>query len=161
MSIALRSLTADDLPRLRSFWEQHWAGDEMVVHGEVYRPEQVEGFVTEDWTGVVTYLISGDECEIISLDSLREQQGTGSALIHAVVNRARERGCRRLLVSTTNDNLHALGFYQRRGFQLAAIRRDAVTEARKRKPRIPLIGENSIPIRDEIELDMELSPSAA
>lgn len=156
MSITLRSLTADDLPRLRRFWAQHWAGDEMIVHGQVFRPEQLEGFVTEDWAGVVTYLIRGDECEIISLDSLREQQGIGSALIEAVVNRAREHGCRRLRLSTTNDNLHALGFYQRRGFQLAAIRRDAVTEARKRKPGIPLIGENTIPIRDEIELDMEL-----
>ena len=52
---ALRRLTPDDLPRLRQFWREHWAGEEMIVHGEVFRPEQLEGFVNEDWTGLVTY----------------------------------------------------------------------------------------------------------
>jgi len=37
-----------------------------------------------------------------------------------------------------------------------AVRRGAVTEARKRKPGIPLIGDNEIPIRDEIELELRL-----
>jgi DNA-3-methyladenine glycosylase I len=61
-------------------------------------------------------------------------------------------------LSTTNDNLHSLGFYQRRGFELLSIRRGAVTESRKRKPGIPLLGENEIPLRDEIELELRLPP---
>jgi hypothetical protein len=52
---ALRRITQDDLPRLKQFWREHWLGEEMMVHGDVYRPEQVEGFVNEDWTGLVTY----------------------------------------------------------------------------------------------------------
>lgn len=159
--VALRRVTADDLPRLRKFWQDHWAGEEMLVHGEVFRPEQLEGFVNEDWTGVVTYVVDPPGCEIISLDSLKEGQGIGTALIQAVVEEARRRGCRRLFLSTTNDNLHALGFYQRRGFELATIRRGAVNESRKRKPSIPLIGDNEIPVRDEIELEMRLEGSEA
>jgi hypothetical protein len=62
-----------------------------------------------------------------------------------------------VFVITTNDNLEALGFYQRRGLRLACIRRGAVDESRKRKPSIPLIGENGIPLRDEIELEMRLN----
>ena len=69
---------------------------------------------------------------------------------------ARERGCRRLFLITTNDNLRALAFYQKRGFELAALRRGALNESRKLKPSIPLIGENGIPLRDEIELEMSL-----
>jgi hypothetical protein len=57
---------------------------------------------------------------------------------------------------TTNDNLHAIGFYQKRGFQMAAIHRGAVNEARKLKPSIPMIGAHGIPMRDEIELEMVL-----
>jgi GNAT superfamily N-acetyltransferase len=155
---ALRRLTQDDLPRLRQFWREHWLGEEMLVHGDIYRPEQMEGFVNADWTGLVTYRIEGRDCEIISLDSLREGMGIGTALIEAVAEEARKRGCSRVYLSTTNDNLHSLGFYQRRGFELLNIRRGAVTESRKRKPGIPLTGENEIPLRDEIELELLLTP---
>ncbi|WP_198679304.1 hypothetical protein [Thermomonospora amylolytica] len=47
--------------------------------------------------------------------------------------------------------------YQRRGFRLAALHRDAVTDSRDRlKPEIPPIGDHGIPIRDEIELEKSL-----
>jgi hypothetical protein len=69
---------------------------------------------------------------------------------------ARKKGCRRLTLITTNDNLHALGFYQRRGFELAGIQRGAIGRARELKPSIPLIGQNNIPLRDEIELELPL-----
>lgn len=126
----------------------------MIVHGETFRPEQLEGFVNDDWTGLVTYVVGAEGCEIISLDALKEGGGIGTALLQAVAREAERRGCDRLFLSTTNDNLHALGFYQRRGFELVGIRRGAVTEARKRKPRIPLIGDDDIPVRDEIELEI-------
>ncbi len=153
---ALRRLAAADLPRLRQFWIQHWGGEEMILRGEVFRPEQLSGFVTQDWDGVVTYYIKGDECEIMSLDSLRPDRGIGTALLADVVNEARQRGCRRIAVTTTNDNLCALGFYQKRGFELVKVNRGAVNESRKMKPSISLIGENGIPLRDEIELEMKL-----
>jgi len=105
---------------------------------------------------LVTYVIGPAGCEIISLDSLKEGGGTGSALVDAVAAEATRRGSARLFLSTTNDNLRALGFYQRRGFELTAVRRGAVTEARRRKPAIPLIGDNDIPLRDEIELELRL-----
>ena len=153
---AVRPLTASDLPRLVEFWKEYWGGDEMIVHGEVFRPEQLNGFVTEDWSGVITYYIKNDSCEIISLNSLKENRGVGTALIDKVANEARKQNCQRLFLVTTNDNLHALGFYQRYGFELVCIRRGAVDEARKIKPGIPMIGMNDIPLHDEIELEIIL-----
>ena len=152
----LRRLAPADLPRLQRFWIEHWAGDEMIVHGEVFRPEQLQGFVTEDWDGVVTYCIRGGECEIISLDSLGEGQGIGTALVKAVIAEARKGGCSRVVLSTTNDNLRALGFYQRRGFALVQVRSGAVDKSRKLKPGIPTTGMDGIPLRDEIELALKL-----
>ncbi len=55
---------------------------------------------------------------------------------------------------TTDANLHALRFYQRRGLVLAALHRNAVEAARRIKPEIPLIGNDGIPIRDELELEL-------
>jgi hypothetical protein len=48
--VTLRRVTPEDLPRLRRFWFEHWAGEEMIVHGEVFRPDQLQGFVSEDWS---------------------------------------------------------------------------------------------------------------
>jgi len=156
---ALRRLSRDDLPRLRQFWIEHWGGEEMIARGNIYRPEQLEGFVIEEdeeWIGLLTFLVKDGDCEVISLDSLHQGQGLGSRLIDQVIQEARRQGCRRLFLITTNDNLNALGFYQRRGFEIAAVYRGAVNESRKRKPGIPLVGYDNIPLRDEIEVEMSL-----
>lgn len=157
--LAPRRLTQEDIPRLRQFWVDHWGGDVMVIHGEIYRPDQLDGFVVEEngeWTGLITFMCKEGEMEVTSLDSLREGQGLGTKLIDLVVAEARSRKCKRLVLITTNDNLHAIGFYQKRGFQMAAIHRGAVDESRKIKPGIPRIGNHGIPLRDEIELEMVL-----
>ena len=155
----LRRLTRNDLPHLRQFWIEHWGGEEMIAHGNIHRPEQLDGFIVEDgeeWIGLITFVIKGKECEVTSLDSLREGQGIGSLLIEKVVEEARLNNCERLFLITTNDNLHALGFYQKRGFALVAVYRGAVNQSRKIKPSIPLVGNDGIPLRDEIELEMKL-----
>ena len=155
----VRRLTPEHLPRLRQFWIEHWGGEEMVSRGRIHRPEQLDGFVVEDgeeWLGLLTFVIEAGECEVTSLDSLREGRGIGSELIEQAIDEARTRGCRRLFLITTNDNLHALGFYQKRGFELVAIYRGAVNESRKLKPGIPLVGMDGIPLRDEIELEIQL-----
>ena len=155
----IRRLSAEELPRLRQFWIEHWGGEIMITRGHIYRPEQLEGFVIEDgaeWIGLLTFIIRDDELEITSLDSLRERQGIGSLLLDRALGEARARGCRRLFLITTNDNLNALGFYQKRGFELVAIHRGAIDESRKIKPSISLMGMNNIPLRDEIELEIKL-----
>jgi ribosomal protein S18 acetylase RimI-like enzyme len=156
---ALRRLTQDDLPRLRQFWIEHWGGEDMIARGRVHRPEQLEGFVIEDereWIGLLTFFIEDGECEVTSLDSLRAGKGLGSALMDRIIEEARARNCKRLFLITTNDNLNALGFYQKRGFRIVAVYPGAVNESRKIKPGIPLVGMNAIPLRDEIELEIKL-----
>jgi ribosomal protein S18 acetylase RimI-like enzyme len=125
----------------------------------IYYPDSLDGFITLDngeWIGEITYTFSGNECEIVSLDSARQGMGVGTMLIRKVVEKAREKNGRRIFLITTNDNLNALGFYQKRGFELVAVHRGAINDSRKIKPGIPLIGANNIPLRDEIELEMIL-----
>lgn len=156
---AIHRLTAADLPRMCQFWKERWGDEIMVVHGTVFRPDNLSGFLALDdteWVGAVTFTFTDSECEIISLDSLRENEGIGTALVNAVIEEARQLNCQRVFGVTTNDNLRALGFHQKRGFRLVAVRPGAVDEARKLKPGIPLIGENNIPLRDEIELELNL-----
>jgi N-acetylglutamate synthase-like GNAT family acetyltransferase len=80
----------------------------------------------------------------------------GTALVDAAQRIAAERGCRRLWVLTTNDNVDALRFYQRRGFRLAEVNLGAVDEARERlKPELPAVGAYGISLRDELVLEKE------
>jgi ribosomal protein S18 acetylase RimI-like enzyme len=107
--------------------------------------------------GVLTYVIGADECEILTLPAAEPARGVGTALVDAVERLAAERSCRRLWVLTTNDNVDALRFYQRRGFRLVELRPGAVDDSRARlKPEIPEVGDHGIPLRDEIVLDKEL-----
>lgn len=140
---AIHRLTAADLPRLRQFWKERWDDEFCVAHGTVFHPENVSGFIAldgNDWIGLVTYTFPDTDCEIVSMDSLRENEGIGTALIEKVIEEARANQCRRVHLSTTNDNLRALGFYQKRGFQpvrLARQRdgRNAKTKARNSADR--------------------------
>jgi ribosomal protein S18 acetylase RimI-like enzyme len=109
-------------------------------------------------TGVATYVVDGDGCELLTLHAATRLMGIGSALLTTVQDIARDVGCRRLWVVTTNDNVEALRFYQRRGFRLVLIRPGAVDRRRELlKPEIPRSGAYGIPLRDELELELTLA----
>jgi len=57
---------------------------------------------------------------------------------------------------TTNDNLNAIGFYQKRSFELVGVNLGAIDREREQKPSIPLIGQNGIPIHHEVEFLIDL-----
>jgi DNA-3-methyladenine glycosylase I len=152
----LRRVEEKDRDWIRDFATLQWGSDFMVVHGITYHVSQHAGWIAEingERVGLGTYQVTAELCEITSLGSLHEGIGIGTALIDAITGSAREAGCKRIFLITTNDNTRALRFYQRRGFHLVALYRDAVTESRKIKPEIPLIGDDGIPLRDEIELE--------
>jgi ribosomal protein S18 acetylase RimI-like enzyme len=125
----------------------------------VYYPHQLHGFIAlqdGERIGLATYSIDDGDCELVTIHTQRESQGIGSALLGTVQSTAMEAGCKRLWLITTNDNLRALGFYQKRGLSLVAVYRNAMDEVRRLKPMVPLIGKNGIPLRDEIELEITL-----
>jgi len=98
----------------------------------------------------------GGSCEILTLHAARRWAGVGTLLVAEAARLAAEMGCSRWVV-TTNDNVDALRFYQRRGFRLVAVRCGAVDDSRRTlKPSIPLAGDYGIPLRDEIELAQPL-----
>jgi GNAT superfamily N-acetyltransferase len=104
--------------------------------------------------GVLTFVLGEEDCEILTLHAAERFGGTGSALVEAVEKLAAGAGCSRLWLITTNDNVDALRFYQRRGFRLAALHPGAVDHSRAQlKSDIPPIGEHGIPLRDELELE--------
>lgn len=158
-SFTIRPLTTADREWVTYQLTTQWGSPLIVRQGEQIRAERLPGWIAEfqgKLAGLATYLIRGRDCEIVTLHSLVGGIGIGSTLIDTVCQLATLQCCQRVWLITTNDNLHALGFYQRRGFCLVKIYPGEVDESRKVKPQIPLIGMNRIPIRDEIELELRL-----
>jgi len=159
LPLQIRPLTAEDGEWVQQTTIEYWGDTIVVAHGKVYHPHTLPGFVAilkGNRVGLLTYALEEENCEIVTINSTRPGIGIGTLLIKAVTQVAREAGCKRLWLITTNDNLHALRFYQKRGFRLVTVHRHAVDAARQLKPRIPLIGNDQIPLHDEIELEMIL-----
>ncbi|WP_151734823.1 GNAT family N-acetyltransferase ['Paenibacillus yunnanensis' Narsing Rao et al. 2020] len=104
----------------------------------------------------IYYNIEGAECEVVSLDSRAENLGLGSSLIRLVLEEAARCHCSRVWLITSNDNSRAIRFYQKRGFDMVAVHRNAITEARVLKPSIPLLGYDGIPVKHEVEFEYRL-----
>ena len=157
--MSIRRIDSQSRKQTDEFIISRWFGLQMVVHGTVHDLHQAEGFVSlsdDAIIGMVTYEITDGTMEILSLDSLHENRGTGTDLVNAAIEEARKRDCRRILLFTTNDNTHALRFWQKRGFDLVRLYRNALDESRKLKPAIPMAGIDGIPLKHELELEMYL-----
>jgi GNAT superfamily N-acetyltransferase len=157
--LRIRPVEPGDSAWVSDLVQEQWGAPLVVSRGVPYHVHRLPGFVAlqgQDRVGLVTYHVKDQQCETVTLNSLRPGQGIGTALIEAVVSTARRAGCWRVWLITTNDNLQALRFYQKRGFVLAVVHPNALERSRRIKPQIPYVGADGIPLRDEIELEMVL-----
>jgi len=158
----VRPLNKNDRDWVIPLLTEYWGSTKVVSRGRIHCADQLPGFIAvqEDKpAGLVTYQMDDDECEIVTINSLVEGTGIGSALLEAVRDGAVSAKCNRLWLITTNDNMRALRFYQKRGFLLVAVYRNALEQSRRPKPEIPLVGIDGILLRDEIELELLLPHS--
>lgn len=159
MAFSIREKTPADDARLTAAWTERYGAATVVARGQLHHPLKLPVLIAEDAgtvVGAVSFTRIEDEIEIITLDSFAENKGVGTALLEAVAAIARAEKMYRLCLVTSNDNIRALRFYQKRGWNMSAFYRDAVVAARKLKPQIPLTGDDDIPIRHEIEFEYRL-----
>ena len=143
----------EELLRLR------WSGGALMLRGRIVHPKDVEALAAYHdgrLAGVATWLLEGPVMYLATLNNITDQRGVGIALLDAMTALGREKGSALLRVIVTNDNLYALGFYQRRGFRIIAVYPGAIDTIRTMIPSIPSVGANRIAIRDEIELEVAL-----
>jgi len=150
-----------DRPNIAIFVEKHWGSKVVMSSGRVFMPHEEQGFLERCDGGIVgllTYRIEDRAMEILTLNATLEGQGIGSSLMLNAIEAARAENCERIWLTTTNDNLRGIGFYQRLGYRMVKINLGTVDEARKTKPEIPKVGHRGVPIHDEIVMELELAP---
>ena len=169
----IRPLERSDREWVAHFLDESWGTTQIVSRGKAVYGHLLPGFMAErnmvpaeddaepeedevENIGLITVHIGDKECEITTLNSLSESIGIGTALVEAVESWAREADIERLWLVTTNDNLAALKFWQKRGYELVTVHRNAIAQARRIKPQIPITGLGGIIIRDEIELEKRM-----
>ncbi|MEI2453946.1 GNAT family N-acetyltransferase [Lysobacter firmicutimachus] len=153
--IPLRPLAPADRDAVRRFLVARWGNATIVLDGRAIDAAALPGFIGHDEGGIAalaTLLDEAGHSEIVTLDAVRPRAGLGTALVELAARRACALGLRALLTRTTNDNLDALRFYQRRGFRLHRLVAGAIDLEREADPAIPLLGRHGIPLRDEISL---------
>lgn len=159
MSLTIAPIDDSNLPLVEKFMAT-WLADYIISCGRKLYPAKLPGFVALDdkgeFRGMVTIEIVGAQCEVVTLDALDQWQGVGTVLLERAIKAAREADCKRLWLITTNDNVDAIRFYQKRGLTLAGINVNALEQSRLLKPEIPATGMYGIPIRDEILFEMLL-----
>lgn len=159
--MACREIQDSEREEVGVFIERLWSGRTVVSKGCVYYPHKQPGLIERrngQIAGLLTYHLHPDSMEILTLNSTEGGHGIGSALVLHAIRKAREVNLLRVWLTTTNDNLHAIGFYQRLGFRMVELNLNAVDEARKLKASIPLVGERGIRIQDEIVMALDVEP---
>lgn len=157
-----------ELPRegsieeIGEFLVEHWGSTKVVSRGNVIDAIRLPRFVARDvddkLVGLVTYRIDRENqaCELVSINSETEGRGIGTKLIRMVEAKAKESGCKRIWLITTNDNPEAAAFYVKRGYRLTKVHLNALEKSRQLKPQIPIIGKHGIPLLDEWEFEKML-----
>lgn len=136
-----------------------FGADFVVSRGKCHTPADLPGFIARQYTelvGLATFEILGNMCELVTIDVFLQWQGIGKKLMEAVEMEARLASCKQVWLITTNDNIEAIHFYQRCGYDLVALYHNALEESRKLKPQIPLVGSFGIPIKHELEFRKNL-----
>lgn len=156
-AIQYREVRESDRGWIEDLMTRSWASSFVVTRRNLFDTRKLPGIVAEvdgKPVGIVTYTINGQDCQLVTLNSMMEGKGIGTELIERVKKIARENGCHRVWLITTNDNTKALRFYQKRGLTIRALYPNAIEQSRKLKPQLPMTGLDGIPIRDEIELEI-------
>jgi ribosomal protein S18 acetylase RimI-like enzyme len=155
--VFVREATNIDRAAARELFERDFGRTKIVAFGEVMDIDQMPALValmTDEPAGALAYRIHGDAVHIVALatDPMWQRSGVGGHLLAEAELLARRLNLTRVVVATTNDNLPALYFYQRRGYRLADLVVDSVLTHTGRE--VP--GFGGIPVRDEVRLEKKL-----
>jgi ribosomal protein S18 acetylase RimI-like enzyme len=142
-----------DRGSIRDLVRRFWGEQEQLTFDKMFIAAELPAYIArvgDEIRGFLSFAETEDDVIIVTLGILPEYQnsGIGRSLIEKVEAEARSLGKPRLRVSTSNDDLPALAFYQSVGFQIYEVKPDVIAEKHGRV----LEGIGGLPVRDELRL---------
>lgn len=143
----------EEKERIREFVQRFWGEDEQLTFDRKFTVVELSAYVAkleDDIIGFVSFTEGDDAILIVALAVLPKYQssGVGRSLVERVEAEAERTMKRKLLISTSNDDLPALAFYQFLGFQIYEVKPNVIAE----KHGEVLKGIGGLPVRDELRL---------
>jgi ribosomal protein S18 acetylase RimI-like enzyme len=144
--LPLVHLADDSVDRVRGYYQS----------GTLFALDAADGTPT----GMILAIPDGEatvELRAVAVDTSLHGRGVGTRLLLAVLEQLRAGGVRRVVVGTSSSGIGQLAYYQKAGFRLWKIERDFFSPAGGYPEGV---GENGIPVRDMVWMDLELEPVA-
>jgi len=156
--VLVRQAAPEDREPSLALFRHDFGRAAIVAFGEVMTLENHPAIVAEmkgELAGALAYRLQPGAFQIIALatDPMWQRSGVASHLVGEAELLTRRHGLSRLVFATTNDNLPALYFYQRRGWTITEVAAGAMIT---RSPAAH-VGFAGIPVRDEIRLEKRLA----
>ena len=153
LRFTIKEKASCDTTEIRRIVEKFWGEDEQLTHDRTYNVPNLSGYIAKSKGALIGFVSTGeidDDILIVALGVLPEYQslGIGKALVKKVEDAAFRMKKKRLFVSTSNDDLPALAFYQSIGFQIYEVKPNVIAM----KHGKIISGIAGLPVRDELRL---------
>ena len=92
----IKKITEKTRGLVNQFLIENWYSTDMLIRGEIIDGTKLDGFLLQEDNkiiGLITYTFFGNICEIVSLDSKKENMGIGTALLKEIENIAANNKC--------------------------------------------------------------------
>lgn len=157
--VLVHQATDADRAVVRDLFHRDFGRRQIVAFGELMNIEEMPALVAvmhDEVSGALAYRLHGDGLHIVALatDALWQRSGVGGHLVAEAELLARRLLLARMVVTTTNDNLPALYFYQRHGYRIRAVVPGSVLSHTGHEA----VGFAGIPVTDEVQLEKRLTP---
>jgi len=149
----VKAKTKKEKEKIREFVERFWGEQEQLTFDKRFIVAELPTYIAKEKdsiVGFISFAETEDATIITALGILPQCQnaGVGKALIKKVEAETKQLSKKQLLVSTSNDDLPALAFYQSLGFQIYEVKPDVIAE----KHGKIIKGISGLPVRDELRL---------
>jgi GNAT superfamily N-acetyltransferase len=152
-NLSVREASKDDYQKIIKLAEYFWNESQVVCFDKEYDIQELPAYVVsanDHVSGVLSYALEPKPLIVVMLSVLPGYQGLGAGrmLLDAAKERASSEKKSEILVSTSNDDLPAIYFYQKNGFHIYEIKTDEVARHHGNLE----VGFAGIPCRDAIRL---------
>lgn len=150
--------TEKEKEKIRELVKRFWGEEEQLTFDTRFIVAELPAYASrteEEIIGFASYAEAKDALIIVALGILPKHQGfgVGKSLVKNIEAEAKRLRKKKLLVSTSNDDLPALAFYQSLGFQIYEVKPNVIAE----KHGKILKGIGGLPVRDELRLQKTLT----
>ncbi len=158
-NIIIKKIKDKDKNQIVDIITKEWGSIFVISKGVKYNVSNLPGYLAlldNKIVGIITFFITKNNYEIITLNSFKKNKGIGTILIDKIKKNAKKNNINKINLITTNDNINAITFYQKQGFDIKSINLNSIIESRKLKPEIPETGNFGIPIKHEIVFELDI-----